>query len=95
MPRPPSMGKITILSTKLTFLRYAKIGERRAQAGKSQLAVAHPNMGQPADEFTFGHTGHMAIILGRNDGEQAKPGLFENIKEKAKSGFSATKRNFL
>ena len=79
----------------MTFPSYAKIGERRGQAGKSQLAVAHPSMGQPADEFTFGHTGHMAIILGRNEGEQAKPGLFENIKEKAKSGFSATKRNFL
>ena len=35
------------------------------------------------------------LQLFRNDGEQTKPGLFENIKEKAKSGFSATKRNFL
>ena len=98
--------------------------------GDSTLA----SISQPADEFTFGHTGHMAIILGRysarldffielfgrykrelelchmtiwhshgwydfllfrNEGEQTKPGLFENIKEKAKSGFSATKRNFL
>ena len=23
------------------------------------------SISQPADEFTFGHTGHMAIILGR------------------------------
>ena len=98
--------------------------------GDSTLA----SISQPADEFTFGHAGHMAIILGRyvtcldfiielfgryrrelelchmtiwhshgwydfllfrNEGEQTKPGLFENIKEKAKSGFSATKRNFL
>ena len=34
-------------------------------------------------------------LVFRNDAEQTKPGLFENIKEKAKSGFSATKRNFL
>jgi hypothetical protein len=51
--------------------------------------------GTATDDFTFGHTGHMAIILGRSEVEHAKPGLFENIKEKAKSGFSATKRNFL
>ena len=29
--------------------------------GESTLA----SISQPADEFTFGHTGHMAIILGR------------------------------
>ena len=31
--------------------------------GDSTLA----SISQPADEFTFGHTGHMAIILGRYD----------------------------
>ena len=49
-------------------------------------------------DFTFGHTGHMDIILGRGDqgpgssGCVKGQGLFENIKEKAKS---VTKRNFL
>lgn len=49
------------------------------------------------DEFTFGHTGHMDIILGRAELEPGRhsTGIFENIKEKAKHGFSATKRNFL
>ena len=49
-------------------------------------------------DFTFGHTGHLDIILGRGDqgpgssGGARGQGLFENIKEKAKS---VTKRNFL
>lgn len=50
-------------------------------------------------DFTFGHTGHMDIILGRggdqgpgHSGGARGQGLFENIKEKAKS---VTKRNFL
>ena len=47
-------------------------------------------------DFTFGHTGHMDIILGRGGAETVhgnkSGGLLENIKEKAKS---VTKRNFL
>ena len=48
-------------------------------------------------DFTFGHTGHMDIILGRGGGRgqdtaRGTGGLLENIKEKAKN---VTKRNFL
>ena len=44
-------------------------------------------------DFTFGHTGHMDIILGRGgDTARGTGGLLENIKEKAKN---VTKRNFL
>ena len=32
------------------------------------------------------------LLLFRNEGEQTKPGLFENIKEKAKSGKKAQKQ---
>ena len=52
-------------------------------------------------DFTFGHTGHMDIILGRGGGRggdtardtaRGTGGILENIKEKAKN---VTKRNFL
>jgi len=86
-----------------TSYGYAKIGEHRSRSmtpGRDPNDPGASDGGsQHASDFTFGHTGHMAIILGRNDMEQggAKPssGIFENIKEKAKNGFSATKRNFL
>jgi len=86
-----------------TSYGYAKIGENRSRSmtpGKDLQATGGSDSGsQHASDFTFGHTGHMAIILGRNEMEQgaSKPssGIFENIKEKAKNGFSATKRNFL
>lgn len=50
-----------------TVYGYAKIGEKRSQASKNQGDSTLASISQPADEFTFGHTGHMAIILGRYD----------------------------
>ena len=100
------------------------------RTSETQILAGFERGAERTSEFTFGHTGHMDIILGRS-GEvghiyfiytttpqqhhhtttphyivhivhivQVPPsrqssGIFENIKEKAKHGFSATKRNFL
>merc|ERR1719278_967840 len=88
-----------------TAYGYAKVGAGRGGRASRAGSAATPEPGtQPAQDFTFGHTGHMAIILGRGgDAEQTSQPtkhshqagrIFENIKEKAKHGFSATKRNF-
>jgi len=82
-----------------TAYGYAKIGaySRRTTPARSESPAALASEHTPPiqeSEFIFNQTGHMAIILGRTNPDK-QPGLFENIKEKAKSGFSATKRNFL
>ena len=64
------------------------------------LSTGFDRGAERTNDFTFGHTGHMDIILGRGADTgtpgtghtSANKGLFENIKEKA---MSVTKRNFL
>jgi len=97
-----------------TAYGYSKIGEHRLRQGthstnqsrmaEHQILAGFDRCAERTNEFTFGHTGHMDIILGRGasdtgsgGGHGSKAGagaggLFENIKEKAKS---VTKRNFL
>ena len=67
------------------------------RSSETQILAGFERGAERTSEFTFGHTGHMDIILGRGEVEPSRlsTGLFENIKEKAKHGFSATKRNFL
>jgi len=80
-----------------TAYGYAKVGaySRRSTPARSQTPPLEPSIAMQDSEFTFSNTGHMAIILGRSNPDTKPAGIFENIKEKARNGFSATKRNFL
>ena len=77
------------------FLQSTEGGGGRSS--ETQILAGFERGAERTSEFTFGHTGHMDIILGRGAEANTRhsTGLFENIKEKAKHGFSATKRNFL
>ena len=73
-------------------------GRGGVRSSETQILAGFERGAERTSEFTFGHTGHMDIILGRGadtGSSRLSGGLFENIKEKAKHGFSATKRNFL
>ena len=67
------------------------------EATMRQVLAGFDRGAERTADFTFGHTGHMDIILGRGGGRggdtaRGTGGLLENIKEKAKN---VTKRNFL
>jgi len=95
-PTAYGYAKIGAYSRRTTPARDSVSPTNSTSCGGGEGVTGSGQLQELESEFTFSQTGHMAIILGRSNPDTSKPsGIFENIKEKARSGFSATKRNFL